>query len=117
MPRIRLIAQLNVIDREALLNGRCLDRANRVGCNNVVSNGGASTRHFPRRDVEAESNGNQHCASRQNILTAVVVRRWYDDHVGCLQLLDLRSLIASRDICLKSFSAARCTSKMRKIDV
>ena len=117
MPRISLIAQLNVIDREALLNGRCLDRANRVGCNNVVSNGGASTRHFPRRDVEVESNGNQHCASRQNILSTVVVRRWYDDRVGGLQRPDLRSVIASRDIRLKSFSAARCSRQLRKIDV
>ena len=102
MPRIRLIAQLNVIDREALLNGRCLDRANRVGCNNVVSNGGRSTRHFPRRDVVVESNGHQHRTSRQRILTAVVVRHWYDDRVGRLQRPDLGSVIVSGDIRLQS---------------
>ena len=117
MDRNAWIAQLNVIHREALLNGRCLDSANRVGRNNVVPNGGASTRHFPRRDVEVESNGNQHCASRQNILTAVVVRRWYDDRVGGLQRPDLRSVIASRDIRLNIFSAARCSRQLGKIDI
>src|SRR6185369_9041450 len=111
-------AQLNVIHREALLNRRCLDSANRVGCNNVVPNAEGSTCQFPRRDVEVEIGGQQHCASCQGILSAVVVRRWYDNRVGSLQRPDLGSVIVSGDVRLQScFCATARSLHLGKIEV
>src|SRR6185436_18357921 len=102
---------------EALLNGRCCDGANRLRANNVVPNTETSTRQLPRSDVEVESGGRQHCASRKGILGAVEVRYGYDHRIGRLERPDLRSMVVAGDIRLQRCFAAACSLHLREIKV
>src|SRR5262245_51822066 len=109
-PAFTRIAQLNLMQREALLwlhrlsRVSCSDSANRRSVNHIVPNADASTRQLPCINVEAETSGHQHGASRQFILSSgVEVWSRYDDCVGREKRPDLVSVIVSGDIVPQSF--------------